>query len=123
MEIIGKLPELEVLKLRDDIFEGKEWNESKDGFQKLRFLELDGVQIEHWNASSDDFPRLECLVLRSCQQLEIPSDFWNIPFLSKIEVHGCLKSMEESATQIQKLQKEMLGIEELKVIISRSQQK
>ncbi|CAA2980989.1 late blight resistance homolog R1A-3 [Olea europaea subsp. europaea] len=122
MKIIEELTYLEVLKLRDDIFEGKQWNTSEGGFQELRFLELDGVQIEHWNASSDDFPKLECLVLRSCQHLDIPSSIGDILSLSKIEVHGCVKSVEESAYKIQEQQVEETGNEELKVIISRSQQ-
>ncbi|KAL2532983.1 Disease resistance RPP8-like protein 3 [Abeliophyllum distichum] len=75
MKIIGELPKLEVLKLRDVTIEGKRWVTSEGEFQELRFLELDGVQIEHWNALTDHFPKLEQLVLRSClQHLEIPSD-------------------------------------------------
>ncbi|KAL2533017.1 NB-ARC domain-containing protein [Abeliophyllum distichum] len=121
MNIIGELPKLEVLKLRDVTIEGKRWDASEGEFQELRFLELDGVQIEHWNASIDNFPKLEQLVLRSClQHLEIPSDLGFIPCLLKIEVHGCIKSVEDSALQIQEEQRDN-GNEELKVIISRSQ--
>ncbi|KAL2532974.1 NB-ARC domain-containing protein [Abeliophyllum distichum] len=120
LKIIGELPRLEVLKLRDVTIEGKQWDASEEEFQELRFLELDGVQIEHWNASSDHFPKLEQLVLRSCQHLEIPSDLGFIPCLLKIEVHGCIKSVEESALQILEEQRDN-GNEELKVIISHSQ--
>ncbi|KAL2553273.1 putative late blight resistance protein-like protein R1A-3 [Forsythia ovata] len=117
MNIIGMLPKLEVLKLRDDTIEGKKWDTREDEFQRLRYLELDIVQIEHWNASSDHFPRLEQLVLRSCQNFEIPFHLGDIRTLKKIEVYGCAKSVERSASQILE-QPRARVYEYLQVIIS-----
>ncbi|KAL2532942.1 Disease resistance RPP8-like protein 3 [Abeliophyllum distichum] len=117
MYIIGTLPNLQVLKLRDDTIEGKKWDTREDEFLQLRYLELDVVQIEQWNASCHHFPRLERLVLRSCQNFEIPFSLGDILTLEKIEVHGCAKSVEHSALQILEEQREMEN-EELKVIIS-----
>ncbi|KAL2532898.1 Disease resistance RPP8-like protein 3 [Abeliophyllum distichum] len=117
MNIIGMLPELQVLKLRDDTIKGKRWDTWKDEFQQLRYLELDVLQIKHWNASCVNFPRLERLVLRSCQNFVIPFSLGDIPTLQKIEVHGCAESVVGSALQILEEQRDM-GNEDLNVIIS-----
>ncbi|KAL2532922.1 putative disease resistance protein [Abeliophyllum distichum] len=117
MNIIGMLSNLEVLKLRDDTIEGKKWDTWEYGFQKLRYLELDVVQIEHWNVSCYEFPSLQRLVLRSCQNFVIPFDLGKIPTLEKIEVHGCAKSLEVSDLQILEDHRNW-GDEYLKVIIS-----
>ncbi|KAL2553357.1 Disease resistance RPP8-like protein 3 [Forsythia ovata] len=117
MNIIEMLPNLQVLKLRDDTIEGKKWDTWEYGLQELVHLELDLVQIENWNASRYHFPRLERLVLRSCQHFEIPFDLGDILTLGKIEVHGCAKSVEGSALQILEHQRAR-GNEYLKVIIS-----
>ncbi|KAL2553321.1 putative late blight resistance protein-like protein R1C-3 [Forsythia ovata] len=117
MNIIGMLPNLEVLKLRDDTIEGKMWDTREGEFHRLRYLEFDVVQIEHWNASCNHFLRLERLVLQSFQNFEIPFSLGDIPTLEKIEVHGCAKSVEVSTLQILEEQRDM-GNEDLKVIIS-----
>ncbi|KAL2551295.1 putative disease resistance protein [Forsythia ovata] len=120
ISIIGRLLNLEILKLQDVFLEGKRWDTSEGEFLELKFLELDGVKISQWNASSDHFPRLERLVLRKCHHLKnIPSSLGEIPTLEMIEVHGCRNCVTECAMEIQEQQRE-LGNEELKVIISRS---
>ncbi|KAL2507986.1 putative late blight resistance protein-like protein R1A-6 [Forsythia ovata] len=121
MTVIGRLTNLEVLKLQHGSIEKQQWNPSEDEFQNLKFLELDEVPIARWNASSDHFPTLEQLVFRKCNHLnKIPSSLGDIITLQMIEVHGCKKSLAESARQIEKEQRD-LGNEELKVIITRSQ--
>ncbi|KAL2533024.1 putative disease resistance protein [Abeliophyllum distichum] len=114
MKMIGKLPKLEVLKLESSRIEDYKWNPNEDEFQQLRFLKLDfmGVQL---NFSSDHFSRLEQLVLTRFRTA-IPSSLGDIPSLVKIEVRWCEKQVEESASKIQKEQKEY-GNELLKVII------
>ncbi|KAL2532859.1 Disease resistance protein RPP8 [Abeliophyllum distichum] len=120
MSIIGRLQNLEILKLQKAALEGKRWDTCEGEFLQLKFLELDGIQISHWNASSDHFPVLERLVLRKSQHLKsIPSTLGDIPTLQIIEVHGCRNSVTVSAKQIQDEQRD-LGNEELKVVISGS---
>ncbi|KAL2552660.1 putative late blight resistance protein-like protein R1B-16 [Forsythia ovata] len=117
IEIIGRLPNLEVLKLEDAVLEGEQWDASEAEFPQLIFLKLDNVLIAEWNASSDNFPRLERLVLQHCHHLKmIPSSLGDIPTLQMIEVYRCAQDIEESAMQIQEEQEEN-GNEELKVII------
>ncbi|XP_071938881.1 putative late blight resistance protein homolog R1B-17 [Coffea arabica] len=98
---IGRLPNLEVLKLLSGAFVGKLWK-VEEKFQNLKFLSLDSLNIAQWNASCDDFPKLERLILQNCKDLEeIPEDFGNIPTLGMIEVHWCGRSAEESAKRIE----------------------
>ncbi|CAA3002243.1 late blight resistance homolog R1A-3 [Olea europaea subsp. europaea] len=124
IRMIGRLPNLEVLKLRDGSFKEKQWDTEEGEFQKLKFFELNDVKIESYlyaerNPTSDDYPKLERLVLRYCQCLDkIPSSLGYISTLQKIEVYGCTESIEKSAVEIQEEQQEM-GNEELKVVITR----
>ena len=98
---IGRLPNLEVLKLLSGAFVGKLWKVEEE-FQNLKFLSLDSLNITQWNASCDDFPKLERLVIQNCKDLEeIPEDFGNIYTLGMIEVHWCGRSAEESAKKIE----------------------
>ncbi|CAA3014908.1 late blight resistance homolog R1A-3 [Olea europaea subsp. europaea] len=120
---IGRLPNLEVLKLRDGYFKEKQWDTEEGEFQKLKFFELYRVKIAsqyacaEWNPTSDDYPKLERLMLRNCYCLnKIPSNLGYSLTLQKIEVYRCEKSIEESALEIREEQQEM-GNEELKVII------
>lgn len=88
-------------------------------FIRLKYLELDAVQIEHWNAYYTPFPSLERLVLRSCQHFQIPSSFGKISTLQKIEVLGCTKSVERSAFQVN-VETLGLGNDAFEVIVSSS---
>ncbi|CAA2974787.1 Putative late blight resistance protein homolog R1A-6 [Olea europaea subsp. europaea] len=124
IRMIGRLPNLEVLKLRDGSFKEKQWDTEEGEFQKLKFFELNDVKIAsqykyaEWNPTSYDYPKLDRLVLRNCSRLnKIPSSLGYISTLRKIEVYGCAESIAKSAVEIREEQQEM-GYEELKVIIS-----
>ncbi|KAL2493261.1 NB-ARC domain-containing protein [Abeliophyllum distichum] len=118
VKIIGRLPNLVVLKLRVGSFEGRQWNTTKGGFQQLKVLKLSWVDNTEWNAPGDPFPRLQRLVLRHCNYLEnIPTSFCYIPTLQMIEVHDCKQSVKECAREILQEQRDM-GNEELQVIIT-----
>ncbi|KAL2516447.1 putative disease resistance protein [Forsythia ovata] len=86
-KIIGRLPNLVVLKLLEGSFEGNQWNTTEGEFQQLKVLELSSVPSTEWNASSDHFPRLEQLVLKYCNVEKIPSSFCDIPTLKMIGIH------------------------------------
>ncbi|XP_015159232.1 putative late blight resistance protein homolog R1B-16 [Solanum tuberosum] len=108
MNILSKLPNLEVLKLKDHAFRGHIWklsDEDADGFLKLKFLLLEHMHLEQWEATSYHFPSLEHLVLTHCHSLEqIPFDFAEIQTLQLIELHNCMRSVLVSAEQIQEEQ-------------------
>lgn len=116
---IGRLPNLEVLKLLSKAFEGKVWEMKEGEFLKLKILKLDSLNIAEWNASSDHLPQLQRLILRSCGQLkEVPSGFGDSSTLEKIEVQLCTRSLEESVRWLQ--QEQLYNGNELKVITDRS---
>ncbi|KAI3451617.1 hypothetical protein Pfo_008282 [Paulownia fortunei] len=116
MSIIGGLSNLVVLKLGYKALVGETWDTRDGEFQQLRFLKLAHLNLAQWNvASSEHFPKLQRLVLRDCYNLqEIPCEIGEIVTLQLIEVQGwCIKSLVESAIQIEQEQRDM-GNEELR---------
>ncbi|KAK6135999.1 hypothetical protein DH2020_030271 [Rehmannia glutinosa] len=105
MKIVGSLPNLEVLKLRDSACDGSKWETSEGEFRRLKFLLIDDSDPQHWITESSHFPRLKCLVLRCCWRLsEIPEGIGEIPTLELIEVKASNKYVVESAKWIQEQQ-------------------
>nr|XP_027100451.1 putative late blight resistance protein homolog R1A-4 [Coffea arabica] len=105
---IGRLPNLEILKLQYKAFEGKVWEMKEGEFLKLKFLKLDSLNIAEWKASSDHLPQLQHLILKSCRQLkEVPSGFGGSSTLEMIEVLLCTGSLEESVRRLQEEQPDM----------------
>ncbi|KAL3507265.1 hypothetical protein ACH5RR_032647 [Cinchona calisaya] len=98
---IGRLPNLQVLKLVSGAFEGRIWDTREEGFRELVFLKLDTLNITQWNAGLDHLPKLQHLVIKNCKDLEkIPYDFVDITTLRTIEVLWCGESAKESAKEI-----------------------
>ncbi|XP_027079286.1 putative late blight resistance protein homolog R1A-4 [Coffea arabica] len=105
---IGKLPNLEVLKLLKESFVGEEWVMEEGEFPSLRVLELSMLDIRKWTASSDNFSRLEKLCVHSCMNLEeVPSCLGECETLQMIEVKGCRDSVTNCVDQIQQEQMDM----------------
>lgn len=101
MNIIGQLPNLEVLKLKDFAFYGSEWEPIKRGFRRLKVLLIERLDLKHWNAIADHFPVLELLVFRYCWDLkEVPITFANIRTLKSIVLESCYSSLVTSANNI-----------------------
>ncbi|KAL0357424.1 UNVERIFIED_CONTAM: putative disease resistance RPP8-like protein 2 [Sesamum calycinum] len=94
MNRIGKLPNLEILKLQGCKFESRKWETDEGEFHGLRFLLMEKLNLEFWAADDICFPRLEHLVIRYCSHLnEIPPGIGDIPTLEVIEVHECNPSV------------------------------
>lgn len=110
MTVIGSLPNLRVLKLRNYACKGDTWETSKGEFQELRYLVIDQSGLQHWITESSHFPRLRSLVLHRCWCLsEIPYGIGEIPTLEVIEVSNCPKEnnlLVESAKLIQEEQRD-----------------
>ncbi|XP_057799000.1 putative late blight resistance protein homolog R1B-14 [Salvia miltiorrhiza] len=101
MSVVGSLPNLQVLKLRDYACDGDTWETADGEFPQLRFLLIEGSDLQHWITESSHFPRLQCLVLQYCWNLrEIPECIGEIPTLELIEVDHCNEDLEKSAKQI-----------------------
>ncbi|CDP05521.1 unnamed protein product [Coffea canephora] len=119
MSIIGMLPNLEVLKVKDNFFNGPKWETCEGGFRRLRFLKFSHMDLQEWIATADDFPSLEKLVLNGCLALtEIPSAFGDSCTLQVIEVYRSSDTVADSACQIQESQRNW-GNDEFKVFIYR----
>lgn len=114
---IGNLPNLQVLKLLDDAFEGTTWDMNEGEFRNLSFLKLERLQLLHWNAFEDHLPSLKTVVLVNCKKLvEIPPCLGDIPTLQSVELRGCSHSCRCSLGVIKERQIEM-GNEELAVTL------
>ncbi|KAL0432284.1 UNVERIFIED_CONTAM: putative late blight resistance proteinR1A-4 [Sesamum latifolium] len=102
---IGKLPNLEILKLQYCYFQNGNW-EAEDGeFCRLQFLLMKGLKLVNWTADDTHFPRLEHLVIAYCFELaEIPVAIGDIPTLKVMEVQQCGDSVKASAREIQEAQ-------------------
>ncbi|XP_027172078.1 putative late blight resistance protein homolog R1B-12 [Coffea eugenioides] len=122
MAAIGNLPNLEVLKLLKQAFEGEIWEMEVEKFPKVCFLKLASLNIAKWTASSeydeqDYFPGLQKLVLDRCGALqEIPSCLRNSSALEIIEVSKC-PNCTSSLEEIQEEQRSN-GNTDLKILIS-----
>ncbi|XP_015160157.1 putative late blight resistance protein homolog R1A-3 [Solanum tuberosum] len=98
LEILGKLPKLEALKLGYDACIGTDWVVGEEGFPNLKVLRLKHLYLHNWRASSDHFPRLERLVINRCWSMySIPDDFVDITTLQLIHISDCAKSVGNSA--------------------------
>nr|GLL38169.1 putative late blight resistance protein homolog R1B-23 [Ipomoea trifida] len=108
MDIIGKLPNLDLLKLKDFAVCGLEWTPRDGQFLQLRFFLIERSDLEHWNAKANHFPALEHLILRYCWDLEkLPNDFEEVCTLRLIELGNCCSSLVTSAMEIQQAQRAM----------------
>ncbi|KAI3453196.1 hypothetical protein Pfo_009859 [Paulownia fortunei] len=118
MVTIGKIPNLEVLKLKDRAFIGQIWETVGGGFLGLKFLLLENNELEVWKATRIHFPTLQHLVLRLCDALEeIPCGIGEIPTLQMIELYSCGHSAVCSAKRIQEEQ-QSIGNDELEVRVN-----
>ncbi|KAL8544423.1 hypothetical protein ACS0TY_004827 [Phlomoides rotata] len=102
MSTVGLLPNLQVLKLKNCACYGDTWETSEGEFPELKFLLIDGSDLQYWVTKSDHFPRLECLAIQRCQNLrEIPDSIGETPTLKLIEMDSQNKSLSKLAKQIQ----------------------
>ncbi|KAM3321062.1 putative late blight resistance protein R1A-3 [Capsicum chacoense] len=124
LNIIGELPNLEVLKLKYGACRGDEWHPIEGGFAGLKVLQLYESELKYWKATNDNFPILERLIITSCSELdELPIEFAEINSLRLIELKWCDPKLEDSAARIQQEQ-EYLGNKPVDIhIVKRSKYK
>ncbi|KAL3510828.1 hypothetical protein ACH5RR_030229 [Cinchona calisaya] len=107
MSTLGKLENLEVLKLKDNAFQGKLWQTEKGGFLHLKFLHIGSTDLVVWEASVDHFPKLKSLILRNCDKLyAFPHDLADIASLQMVVLHCTNPSVAASARRLQVLKLE-----------------
>ncbi|XP_073140567.1 putative late blight resistance protein homolog R1A-10 [Henckelia pumila] len=110
MSTLGMLDTLEVLKLKDNAFEGRSWEATEGGFRHLEILHIERTNLVVWVASFHHFPRLRTLVLRNCERLEaIPIGLADS--LQKLDLKRVSKSAIDSAKKIGEEKRLKLGTE------------
>ncbi|XP_051119103.1 putative late blight resistance protein homolog R1B-23 [Andrographis paniculata] len=89
MTVVGWLPELLVLRLREDSVVGEEWEPRKGEFRRLKFLLIERLDLKCWRAQHTNFPCLEHLKIKECFNLEeIPAGIGDVPTLESIKLYG-----------------------------------
>lgn len=106
MKTLAKLPNLEVLKLKKNAFEGKEWvMDDDEKFHNLKYLLLESMGLILWKANNDSFPILQQLIIRHCGSLcQIPREFGELDNLELIDLDFYGHPIYISATEIQQEQ-------------------
>ncbi|KAI3795545.1 hypothetical protein L1987_38200 [Smallanthus sonchifolius] len=105
MSIIQSLPNLHVLKPKENAFKGSCWNTYEQEFQQLKFLRLESLNINLWEAYNTSFTCLRQLEIIHCHYLdEIPLEIGEIPTLELIIIEDCKYSVGESVRKIQEEQ-------------------
>nr|GMD75180.1 putative late blight resistance protein homolog R1A-4 isoform X1 [Ipomoea batatas] len=109
INIIGYMPSLEVLKLKNKPVCDETWEPSDGGFRRLKFLLIDYCdRFQYWEATPDHYPVLERLVIRNCLHInEIPSSFEDMITLRLIDLTLYTDSLLASAQRIQKAQQDL----------------
>ncbi|KAH6819487.1 hypothetical protein C2S51_003090 [Perilla frutescens var. frutescens] len=104
MSIIGKLKNLEVLKLKRYAFRGSKWSMDHDSlFDKLKFLLVEETNLVSWEVKSCITMQLERLSIKHCYELqELPIVLQFLRF-TKIEIVDCNPSTVAWAEQIRPL--------------------
>ncbi|XP_073156831.1 putative late blight resistance protein homolog R1B-16 [Henckelia pumila] len=99
--IIGILPELEVLKLKYGATKGKFWKTNDGAFEQLKFLLIQDSDIAKWKTEAGHFPSLQHLILEECHALKgIPSEIGEIPTLEKVQLLLCSDAAQSSAMEM-----------------------
>ncbi|XP_075080624.1 putative late blight resistance protein homolog R1B-14 [Nicotiana tabacum] len=110
---IARLPNLQILHLRNAIIEGKEWNMEEVTFENLRSLKLESVSFSEWQVGEESVFLLEELHIRWCDELmEIPDSFGDIASLKSIYLVGN-RQLVDSAIKVKQYVAEMTGEDEL----------
>ncbi|KAL2456463.1 putative disease resistance RPP13-like protein 3 [Forsythia ovata] len=117
MAIIGSLPNLEVLNLKEFTIDGSVWEPTEGNFLQLKVLRLFKTDLEHLKADETNFPSLQHLTFSECIKLvEIPSAIGDIPTLQVIKLNICSTSAVNSVKLIQEEQRDLEN-DNLQIII------
>nr|GLL17395.1 putative late blight resistance protein homolog R1B-17 [Ipomoea trifida] len=102
MSIFSKLPNLEVLKLKNYACTGQEWEITEGRFPELKVLIISLTDLKYWKANLEyPFPNLECLKLKKCFRLEkMPDWIVDVFGLQLIKLVHCYASLVHSAKKI-----------------------
>ncbi|OIT33262.1 PREDICTED: probable disease resistance RPP8-like protein 2 [Nicotiana attenuata] len=87
MEKLSKLPNLCVLVLDDNAFEGTHMVSPPSGFAELKRLEILNLMfLESWTVKNNPMPKLCNIRIENCKKLRILHDFKLLAALKKVEI-------------------------------------
>ncbi|CAL5420791.1 unnamed protein product [Camellia sinensis] len=102
MDVLGRLPNLQVLKLKNAAYGGRDLCCSGNGFPKLQVLKLLNLAIRCWTISEGSMPSLRSVVINRCGNLEgLPSALPNIPAFEELELWSPHVSLVKEAKEIE----------------------
>ncbi|XP_073147829.1 putative late blight resistance protein homolog R1A-10 isoform X1 [Henckelia pumila] len=109
MNIIGSLPELQVLHMTAiRVNKASEWRTEEGQFLQLKYFHSSLNYVVKWEMEKEHFPCLESLILDGAIWIyKFPSGVEEIDSLQYIELRNCNKSLVESAKKIQRQQHEI----------------
>ncbi|GFS31379.1 hypothetical protein Acr_00g0016980 [Actinidia rufa] len=101
MDILGQLPNLQVLILKNAAYNGRNLNCRSNGFPKLEVLKLINLAIRSWNISQGSMARLRSVVISRCGLLEgLPSALRNMPALQELELSYHVQLVNEAREKL-----------------------
>lgn len=101
MSTLGKLKQLEVLKLKKHAFVGETWETEDGGFISLKVLHIAETDLVNWKAKAENFEKLTFLIFRDCKELKsIPKELADIKSLRRIELQHWTLSALRCAKEI-----------------------
>ncbi|GFY84752.1 hypothetical protein Acr_03g0015260 [Actinidia rufa] len=92
MEVLGQLPNLQALKLKNAAYSGHALHCGRNVFPKLQVLKLVNLAIRSWTIAQGAMPSLRRIVINRCGHLEgLPSALGEMPAFQELELwspHG-----------------------------------
>ncbi|XP_057801553.1 putative late blight resistance protein homolog R1A-10 [Salvia miltiorrhiza] len=111
MAALGRLLNLQVLKLKEMAFKGTLWEAQGGGFPQLETLHIERTELEIWTAASaEPFPKLKNLILKNCERLqEIPCVVGKGESLQLVDIERVSHTLLQSAKKIEVEKQQMQG--------------
>ena len=92
MVVLGQLPNLQVLKLKNAAYSSHDLHCGRNLFPKLQVLKLVNLAIREWTIAQGTMPSLRSVVINRCGHLEgLPSALREMPVFQELELwspHG-----------------------------------
>ncbi|KAL8528353.1 hypothetical protein ACS0TY_005966 [Phlomoides rotata] len=98
MRRITSLPNLEVLKLQCNAFQGPKWEIEQDGFPKLHFLVIEDIDLVHLKGGRGSFKCLKNIRIQHCYKLE-ELRLGQCPYLEDIDIVDCNPLVEKKVKE------------------------
>ncbi|XP_014498044.1 disease resistance protein RPP13 [Vigna radiata var. radiata] len=88
MHTLGKLPNLQVLKLSSQTNDTRfDLHCATGGFLQLQVFEMIAIKVKMWRVDRGSMPRVRRLVVRSCKSLtQLPKEVWSLNTLREVQV-------------------------------------